>query len=72
MCSRLKKKYFDSLALKPLGLYVNLVGHIVAYSQPFNLVLDNEIPPINKGAMEFSFWGHCIIRNIISFRVRPF
>jgi hypothetical protein len=41
MCSRLKKKYFDSLALKPLGLYVNLVGHIVAYSQPFNLVLDN-------------------------------
>jgi hypothetical protein len=36
-----KTKYvfaFDSLALKPLGLYVNLVGHLVAYSQPFNLV----------------------------------
>jgi hypothetical protein len=33
-----EKKYFDSLALKPLGLYVNLVGHLVVYSQPFNLV----------------------------------
>jgi hypothetical protein len=39
-----KKKYvfafenffFDSLTLKPLGLYVNLVGHFVAYSQTFN------------------------------------
>jgi hypothetical protein len=28
----------DSLTLKPFGLYVNLVGHFVAYSQPFNLV----------------------------------
>jgi hypothetical protein len=32
-----KKKYvllfefFDSLTLKPLGLYVNIVGHLVAY-----------------------------------------
>jgi hypothetical protein len=33
-----EKKYFDSLALRPLELYVNLVGHFVAYySQPFNL-----------------------------------
>jgi hypothetical protein len=28
-----KKKYFDSLTLKPLELYVNLVGRFVAYSQ---------------------------------------
>jgi hypothetical protein len=33
-----EKKYFDSLALNPLGLYVNLLGPFVAYSQPFNLV----------------------------------
>jgi hypothetical protein len=36
-----KKRYvfpFDSLTLKPLRLYVNLVSHFVAYSQPFNLV----------------------------------
>jgi hypothetical protein len=33
-----EKKYFDSLALKPLGLYVNLLGSFVAYSEPFNLV----------------------------------
>jgi hypothetical protein len=33
-----EKKYFDSLALKPLELYVNLVGRFVAYSQSFNLV----------------------------------
>jgi hypothetical protein len=33
-----EKKYFDSLALKPLGLHVNLVDRLVAYSQPFNLV----------------------------------
>jgi hypothetical protein len=33
-----EKKYCDSLALKPLGLYVNLVGHLLVYSQPFNLV----------------------------------
>jgi hypothetical protein len=40
-----KKKYvfpfeffFYSLILKPLGLYVHLVGHLVAYSQPFSLV----------------------------------
>jgi hypothetical protein len=32
------KKYFDSLILKHLGLYVNLLGPFVAYSQPFNLV----------------------------------
>jgi hypothetical protein len=38
MCSHLKKKYFDSLALKPLGLYVGLLGLFVAYSEPFNLV----------------------------------
>jgi hypothetical protein len=30
--------FFDSLTLKPLGLYVNLIGHFVVYSQPFNLV----------------------------------
>jgi hypothetical protein len=43
-----KKKYvlpfeffFDSLTLKPLGLYVNLVGHLVAYLQPFNFVHKN-------------------------------
>jgi hypothetical protein len=29
---------FDTLTLKPLGLYVNLVRHLVAYPQPFNLV----------------------------------
>jgi hypothetical protein len=34
----LKKIYFDSLTLKPLWFYVNLVGHFVAYSQRFNLV----------------------------------
>jgi hypothetical protein len=33
-----EKKYFDSLALKPLQLYVNLVGPFVAYSEHFNLV----------------------------------
>jgi hypothetical protein len=38
VCSHLKKKYFGSLALQPLGLYVNLVSHLVVYSQPFNLV----------------------------------
>jgi hypothetical protein len=30
--------YFDSLALKCVGLYVNLLGPFVAYSQPFNLL----------------------------------
>jgi hypothetical protein len=35
MCSYLKKTYFDSLAL---GLYLNLLGPFVAYSQSFNLV----------------------------------
>jgi hypothetical protein len=34
----LKKKSFDGLALNLFGLYVNLVGHFIAYSQPFNLV----------------------------------
>jgi hypothetical protein len=38
MYSYLKKENFDSLALKPLELYVNLVGRFVAYSQSFNLV----------------------------------
>jgi hypothetical protein len=38
MFSHLKKKYFDSLALKPLDLYVNLLGLFVAYLEPFNLV----------------------------------
>jgi hypothetical protein len=33
MCS-----HFDSLTFKVFGLYVNLVRHFVAYSQPFNLV----------------------------------
>jgi hypothetical protein len=27
----LKKKYFGSLPLKPMGLYLNLLGHFVAY-----------------------------------------
>jgi hypothetical protein len=36
--SYLKKKYFDSLSLKQLGLYVNLLDPFVAYSQPFNFV----------------------------------
>jgi hypothetical protein len=38
MCSHLKKKYFDSLALKPLDLYVNLLGLFVVYLEPFNLM----------------------------------
>jgi hypothetical protein len=38
MYSHLKKKHFDSLALKPLGLYVKLLGPFVTHSQPFNLV----------------------------------
>jgi hypothetical protein len=33
-----EKKYFDSLALNPLELYINLVGRFVAYSQSFNLM----------------------------------
>jgi hypothetical protein len=33
-----EKIFFDSLALRSLRLYVNLVGHLVACSQPFNLV----------------------------------
>jgi hypothetical protein len=33
-----EKNFFGSLALKPLGLYVNLLGSFVAYSEPFNLV----------------------------------
>jgi hypothetical protein len=33
-----EKKFFDSLALKLLELYANLVGRFVAYSQSFNLV----------------------------------
>jgi hypothetical protein len=32
-----EEHFFDSSTLNPLGLYVNLVGHFVAYSQPFNL-----------------------------------
>jgi hypothetical protein len=32
ICSHLKKKFFDSLAVNLLGLYVNSVGHLVAYS----------------------------------------
>jgi hypothetical protein len=31
-CTYLKNFFFDSLTLKLLGQYVNLVGHIVAYS----------------------------------------
>jgi hypothetical protein len=38
MCSHLKKNFFDSLALKPLDLYVNLLGLFVAYLEAFNLV----------------------------------
>jgi hypothetical protein len=38
MCSYLKKKSFDILALKPLDLYVNLLGLFVAYLERFNLV----------------------------------
>jgi hypothetical protein len=38
MCLHLKKKYFDSLALKPLDLYVNLLELFVAYLERFNLV----------------------------------
>jgi hypothetical protein len=38
MCFAFKNFFFDSLTLKPLGLSVNLVGHFVAHSQPFNLV----------------------------------
>jgi hypothetical protein len=34
----IEKKYFDSLALKPLDLYVNLLGLFVAYLESFNLV----------------------------------
>jgi hypothetical protein len=26
-----EKKYFDSLPLEPMGLYLNLLGHFVAY-----------------------------------------
>jgi hypothetical protein len=37
LCSYLNF-FFDSLTLKPLGLYLNLVSHFSAYSQPFNLV----------------------------------
>jgi hypothetical protein len=37
----LKKNIFDSLALKRLGLYLNLLDPYVAYSQPFNLVYNN-------------------------------
>jgi hypothetical protein len=33
-----EKIFLDSLTLKHLGLYVNLLGPFVAYSQPFNLV----------------------------------
>jgi hypothetical protein len=33
-----EKKYFDSLPLKALGLYMNLLGLFISYSQPFNLV----------------------------------
>jgi hypothetical protein len=38
MCSHLKKKYYDSLALSPLDLYGNLLGLFVAYLEPFNLM----------------------------------
>jgi hypothetical protein len=38
MWSHLKKFFFDSLALKPLDLYVNFLGLFVAYLEPFNLV----------------------------------
>jgi hypothetical protein len=37
MCLHLKK-IFLTVALKPLDLYVNLLGHFVAYLEPFNLV----------------------------------
>jgi hypothetical protein len=40
MCSYLKI-FFDSLALKRLGLYLNLLDPYVAYSPPFNLVHNN-------------------------------
>jgi hypothetical protein len=33
-----EKKYFDSLPLKPMGLYSNLLGHPVVYQKPPNLV----------------------------------
>jgi hypothetical protein len=36
--SEFEKKKFDSLVLKPVGLYVILLGRFVAYSQPFNVV----------------------------------
>jgi hypothetical protein len=31
-------KYFDSLPLRPMGLYLNLLGRFVAYWQLFGLV----------------------------------
>jgi hypothetical protein len=33
-----EKFFFDSLALKPLDQYVNLLGVFVAYLERFNLV----------------------------------
>jgi hypothetical protein len=33
-----EKKNFDSLPLNPLGLYMNLLGPFIAYSEPFNLL----------------------------------
>jgi hypothetical protein len=37
--SEFLKKVPVCLTLNPLELYVNLVDHLVPYSQPFNLVL---------------------------------
>jgi hypothetical protein len=48
MYSYLKKKYFDSLALKPLELYVNLVGRFVTYST------NSEIKAKSKPISSFS------------------
>jgi hypothetical protein len=39
-----------------MGLYVILLGHFVAYSQPFNLVYRQLNPSLNKGAMDSSFF----------------
>jgi hypothetical protein len=33
-----EKKIFHSLALKPLDLYVNLLGPFIGYLEPFNMV----------------------------------
>jgi hypothetical protein len=58
MCSHLKKKYFDSLALSPLDLYLNLLGL-------YSILVNNRLyTPPNEG-INWPLWPG-FVKNLLS------